>query len=402
MFPFDVVLVGCSRDVRRQLLPELARASAQVQAEYQGVLAVQESVADRGTWEARSGRDQGPLLFIIQPTRERGAKDIRLLTEARPGEPILALLEPGGGQAAVVAALREGANQVALLPLQPDDFHAALDGIARKNQASAAGGQVIAVSGAAGGAGATTLAINLAFELACTQKTPCALADLSLNMGVLASYLDLEPQGTIQDLLHEGERLGSYQVRKALTPVAEGLHVLAGPHKAVVPGAASAEDVLRVVGALRRVTPCVILDVPCTYDDVHFQVLAQADHVVLVAQQSVPSARALKLILEALDGRGARGARTVLLNRYDPEAEGGLTSAALEGILGVAKIRTVAADWDSISRSQNSGRPLMHEAPRSPALRDIRALAASLVGREKTAPTGISGLFRQVRAAFGG
>ena len=56
--------------------------------------------------------------------------------------------------------------QVVALPVDRDDLHQALNVIALQFCKKAHERQVFAVTGAAGGSGATTIAVNLAFEIA--------------------------------------------------------------------------------------------------------------------------------------------------------------------------------------------------------------------------------------------
>ncbi len=115
--------------------------------------------------------------------------------------------------------------QVVLLPFQRSDFGAALDCIAVQFGMAPARAQTIAIAGASGGCGATTLAINLAYEIACAKKLKCILMELSLRMGALASYLDLQPRFTTSDLLFD-KSVDSAAVKQSLTVINDELSVL--------------------------------------------------------------------------------------------------------------------------------------------------------------------------------
>ena len=96
--------------------------------------------------------------------------------------------------------------------------------------------RVIAVAGVTGGCGATTMAINIAFEISQTHPTlRVVLAELSLQVGKLPLYLNVEPRLTTHDLLKDIHRIDLYFMQQALTPVVEGFSILAGPYHAVAP-----------------------------------------------------------------------------------------------------------------------------------------------------------------------
>jgi Flp pilus assembly CpaE family ATPase len=80
-----------------------------------------------------------------------------------------------------------------------------------------------------------------------------------------------------------------YAVQKALTRVTDKLHMIAGPHQAVMPMQVKAQDVLEVIRLCRRLAEWTLLDVPCTYDDLYFKILAAADRVIMVAERALDS-----------------------------------------------------------------------------------------------------------------
>ncbi|MFX9193174.1 hypothetical protein ABTN81_19450, partial [Acinetobacter baumannii] len=77
------------------------------------------------------------------------------------------------------------------------------------------------------------------------------------------------------------------------------------------------------VDYLRHAADFAVVDLPCTYDDAFFGVLASADVVVLVGQQRIPSVRTLQMLLDFLSRveRPDREVR-VVINRYDPGLAG--------------------------------------------------------------------------------
>ena len=197
----------------------------------------------------RSPGEKRLLILYVSAPRELDA--LSRLTISFPSWPVVALLKgddySNGSGGSVVGIMRTGASQVVSLPLQPDDFKAALDRIAIQFVYSARGTKVIAVAGATGGSGATTIAINLAFEIAHQHGLHCILVDLSLRLGVIASHLNIEPEHTIIDLLRDVSRLDTLLAQKVLIKVTEDLEILAGPHQLVAPVTTSAQDMTCLV-----------------------------------------------------------------------------------------------------------------------------------------------------------
>ncbi len=321
----------------------------------------------------------GEMHLLIAP-----AGSVAMLSEALPGQPILAVLPPGAGVQAVLAAQRAGAAQVAGSPLVPDDFLAAADGIVRQYPAPGRRGRLIAVVGVTGGCGATTLALTLAQEIgarAPAGRPGCVLIEVPRQMGALATYLGLEPRVTTRELLADGARLTPQGLRAALTTTSAGLEVLAGPYQGLAPGVAPARAAARLAEAARVVASTAVIDVPCTLDDALFETLAAADLVLLVGVQSVASVRALRTVRDLLVREEGLQAIEVVVNRHDASLPG-FEAGRLAELLGVPAVWTVADDDAALTAAANHGRPLREAAPHSPAAADVRRLATAALGTQ--------------------
>jgi len=323
------------------------------------------------------------------------------------GHPVMALVDAMMDPSVLLGAMRSGASQVVALPIQPDDFKAAMECIAQQFGHTAAQNQAICVSGVTGGCGATALAVNLAYEVAAQHHQHVILSELSLQIGKLAAYLDVNPEHTTFDLLNDGERLDPQMIQRALTRVADRFDVLAGEYRAITPVSATAAAVIRLVDYCRSLANVAIFDVPCTYDDLYFETLAIADQVVLVGEQKIPSIRTLKLVCEALSRIDGARKLHIIINRYDARMPG-FGADRLKALLEVEDLLTVCNDYASVMASINHGRPLRQEAPRSAALADINKVVQTLLGvneaqaaRQPKAQANTAGGFGKLFRRFG-
>jgi pilus assembly protein CpaE len=386
MFPLNVTIVGCGGDLLQLLRLELSVHAARIEAEFLGVesalAALRAPVMAEDVKRAGRKPDQGQTepprrLFIVHLDSIQEFPAIKRLSSFFPSNPILVLMQANDDPTVPIQAMRMGASQVVNLPLQADDFKQALDCIANQF-GHPAGNQVIAVAGVTGGCGATTMAINIAFEI--SQAHPnlrVVLAELSLQVGKLPLYLNVEPRYTTHDLLKDIHRIDLYFMQQALTPIVEGFSILAGPYHAVSPLSVPPADVLLLIECLRQLADVVVLDVPCTYDSVYFETLNSADQVVLVGEQKVPSVRSMQMVHSSLDAKP----HILLLNRYDPSLPG-FGVDRLKQMLHADDLVTVASDYPSVSSSINQGLPLRLKEPRSRVLADVTQLALKLLPPE--------------------
>jgi pilus assembly protein CpaE len=118
-------------------------------------------------------------------------------------------------------------------------------------------GPVVAVVGAGGGCGATTLACGLALAWARAGRPVCLL-ELDLERGDLAGGLGLTPERSLADLTAVAGEIGPEHVRRAAHPHPSGLAVLFAPER---PGAAdgwSQPALTRLLEAVRADCACVV------------------------------------------------------------------------------------------------------------------------------------------------
>jgi len=394
MYPLNVTLIGCQDSLQRNVLSMLINQQANLDGQYADVDSAVVALRDD---------PNGPRLFIMHVPDSYMLPKLRQLVGVFVGQPVLALVDAMMDPQVLLGAMRSGASQVVPLPIQPEDFGAAMDCIAQQFGTVTTTSQAIAVSGVTGGCGATALSVNIAYEIATQFNQQVILSELSLQIGKLAAYLDLNPEHTTFDLLNDSDRLDPQMLQRSLTRVGERLDVLVGEYRAITPISTTPAAVIRLVDYARSLSNVAVFDVPCTYDDLYFETLAVADQVVLVGEQKIPSIRTLKLVCEALNRIEGVRKLHIVINRYDPRMPG-FGADRLKALLEVTELLTVCNDYASVMASINHGRPLRQEAPKSPALADMDNLVHALLGETRPAPAApkkaapVSGLTKLIRS----
>jgi pilus assembly protein CpaE len=375
MYPLKVILVGCSEGTLLDVHRELVNHAATVEAEFPDVKSVIGELPLTQT-EKR--------LFIVEVRSPEHLSHLERLNDTYIGRPILALVNVSDPQV-LVAAVRSGAAQVLALPIRTDEFRASMDRIARQFGYRPSECKVIAVSGVSEGCGVTTLAINLAHEIAYHQKVPTILTELGLQMGRLAISLNVKPRYTTHDLLTEMEHLDITSVRDALTPVADHFQVITGPYQTIQGRSISLPQVLRLIDYMRRLSNVVVLDMPYTYDDLYFGVLSAVDEIVLVAEPTVPSIHAMRMMLDKLGEKEHTATIHSVINRHHTH-DLDFSSKKFQDLVNVPTLLTVRNDHGPISEALTAGQPLRVVAPHSKVLEDVDKLARRVLGLEKPPP----------------
>jgi len=397
MYPLNVVLAGQLDSILKPVRETLLSIPAVIDAEFPSLTMIQSGMQNLPR------RADRPWLFVLALCNAEDYQHMRRLREAFVGHPILAIIDDANDPVSVLAAMRSGAAQVVSTPFDREDFLAAAECIALMFGFTGGGSKVVVVSGVTGGCGATTIATNLAYEISHQRKQKTILLELAQQMGMVATYLDVNPRCSTYDLFCNMDRVDMDHFRDTLTPVTDHLSILPGPQQLLAPRDVHPRDVLQMLDFAKRLASVVVIDLPNTFNDLYFETLAAASNVILVAEQKLPSIRALKVVWDTLQrdvGLGVEASqRRLVLNRYtDRDRE--FTVPALEKTTGATGFLTIANDHQAVSGAIHAGKPLRLHAPRSKTLSDLNGLMDSLFeapaanGKERR-PNSVFGAFKR-------
>lgn len=240
------------------------------------------------------------------------------------------------------------------------------------------GGHVVALCGARGGVGTTTIAISVALELARVAKGHVALLDLHLQDGSAALQLSAKPGPGLRIALEDPERADALFLERTAIPVAPRVRLLSAEEPFEVTLGITEAGVTRVLDLLRQKFNFVVVDLPMPMPSSMRQVLAMAREVVVVLAPDIASvrdARGIRNMVRTLTG----GDRTVLvLNRADLKK--GLAVKLIEKGLGSKPAVVVPDLGASMMEAFNLGIPA---AQRVAALnRHLAPLLREVAGAE--------------------
>ena len=193
------------------------------------------------------------------------------------------------------------------------------------------GGRAIAVTGVRGGSGATTLAVNLAWNFGVFMRRHTVLLDPDIHLGSAAFLLNVQPGAGLRMALEAPDRVDSLLAERAAQPAADRLHVLSGEEKLAIqptpaPGAAQT-----LLDALRRRYNFIVVDVPFAPVPLYRDLLDLVDQRVLVMEPTLASVRDTLRLLALPNGPEQAQRAIVVLNRLG--IPGGLTKRQVEDAL---------------------------------------------------------------------
>lgn len=264
---------------------------------------------------------------------------IRRIAAQPPGAPLIIALDHAD-VATTRQLIRAGAADVLQAPVNEAALALSLERVlaagAPASPQSAAGG-VVALLKAGGGTGATSLGVQLAAMLARRAEVEgeICFADLDLQFGVGALYLDLGDAISLNDILAGGGLLEDAPLDSALARHRSGARVLGAPRELTPLEAISAQDVEHLITALRRHFRMTILDLPTVWTAWTFRALQLCDRIVVVGDLSVPRINLLKRQLRVLETQRLDSIPlTLVCNRVSADKRAVVSLKAAEKALG--------------------------------------------------------------------
>jgi pilus assembly protein CpaE len=278
-----------------------------------------------------------------------------------------------------------GADEVLPKPLDLDLVEARVQSVVRRaadgrpDRHEHAGGQVVVLTSAKGGAGVSSIAANLALALAQSPKPGVVAVDLDLEYGDLPMLVDVPPKSGVDELIeaieHEGMAVAP-EDHMARHPT--GLRVLGAPRRPVDALRVGEHGVTTLLNVLRATQDTVLLDVPPGFADPALTALAMADRVVVVVTPEVTALRRTLTLFDVLRDLDVPEERQLLvLNETVSSPE--LTRERVEGFLRRRVPVAVPHALALFHRATTSGRPAVLDDPQHPVSQELVRLSRLLL-----------------------
>ncbi|MBH0112573.1 AAA family ATPase [Novosphingobium sp. YJ-S2-02] len=333
----------------------------------------------------------GILVLEVDPADPRSMDRLSTVREGHPDLPVVAAI--GNADLALVRALlRQGVADVVSLPFEVEELtRISLDISARhagerklERKAETALAPLVAVTRSIGGSGATSIATQLASDLAdhamqAGEGKGAVIVDLDLQFGNVGAFLGISPRGEIDDLLDAGSRLDEQLLASVASDAGNGLAVIAAPEAIMPLEAVDTDQLLRVIRMLRRRYAYVVLDLPANWTSWTLSAALAADSIVMVVELSVASLRQAKRRLDLFDSVGIDPeAVQVVVNRVEKRLFRTIGVDDVAKTLDHAVLGSVALEAPLVSTAQNQGKLASDLQRKSRFAADVRALGAAL------------------------
>jgi pilus assembly protein CpaE len=217
---------------------------------------------------------------------------------------------------------------------------------------------VVTVSSPRGGAGCSTVALNLAIALQGQRKARVLLIDGNLRYGALDAMLNLQISHSIADLIPSIDDLDPEMLHAATLPHTSGIRLLAAPPSPEMADLVSQENLRQIVTLGRQRYDYIVADVGSHLNDGALGFMDMSHCIVVLLTPDIPAVKNARLFLEVAQNLDYEPDKVKLvLNRAAPR--GGITAQAVERHIKHPIVLSIPESPRVVMAAINRGVPLI-------------------------------------------
>src|SRR5882762_8454353 len=280
--------------------------------------------------------------------------------------------------------VRRGVNDYVVGPVETIDVVRSICSLFSASEAVAVG-RIIAIVGAKGGVGASTVAHNVAWAIARDLALDSVVIDLDLAFGTAGLDYNQDPLQGVANAVFSPDRLDTAVMDRLLAKCTDRLSLLAAPAtlEQVYDFGANAFD--SVFDTLRMTTPCIVLDIPHQWSGWTKRALVGADDILIVAEPDLANLRNTKNMLSLLKAsRPNDRAPLYCLNQVGMSKRPEIDAKGFAKTIESKPIASIPFDPKLFGTAANNGQMIAEISARHRTTKMLLQIAQQLTGRGET------------------
>ena len=262
----------------------------------------------------------------------------------------------------IVDALRSGAKDFLPKPLIKKDLISAIEKIQHRTEYEKTKqkvAKIITVYSNKGGLGKTTLAVNLAREIADSAKEKVLLLDLNMHFGDVTAFLDINPSYDMEYYVENLHRINAEFIYSTLKQYKSAdFSILADSPYRSPSYNISTENILKLINKLQEFFSYIVIDTNSNIDERNTQIFGMSDLVFFMTVANLPNLRNCARSIEAFctSVPNLEKKIRIVLNRY-LQSEG-LGIEDIEEVLQRKVFWKIPNNYFAIMSAINKGVPV--------------------------------------------
>jgi pilus assembly protein CpaE len=358
---------------------------------------MQAAIGDRRMATAHVKVQMGGMIAALEAYKSAATPNVLIIEHLGSGIDLIAGLDnlasvcDAGTKLIVVGRLndivlyrelvRRGVSEYLVGPLSPLDLVRAVSTLFNAPDAEPLG-RVLAVIGAKGGVGSSTVAHNVAFAIAKDLRLNAVVADMDLPFGTAGLDFNQDPPMGIADAVFSPERVDAAYIDRLLSKCTDHLSILASPATLDREYDFNPEAFDPILDALRGTVPYIVLDLPHLWTAWSKRALVGADDVLFVAAPDLANLRNVKNMYDfAKAARPNDRPPAYLLNLVGMPKRPEVRAADFQKALGAEPSATIPFDAQLFGTAANNGQMIAEVNATHKIAEVFVNLAKSITGR---------------------
>ena len=383
---------------REERIAPAPRVSVQAFCEtVETAAAIQAAGEDRRMAKAHLRIQMGGLVAAVEAYQSSPTPNVIVIESEGHGDDILAGLDQlapvcdAGTRVIVVGRMndvalyrelvRRGVSDYMIAPVGALQIVRAVCGLFSAPDAKPIG-RIIAVVGAKGGVGASTIAHNIAFSIARDLMLDSVVTDLDLAFGTAGLDFNQDPPQGIAEAVFSPDRIDNAFVDRLLSKCTDHLSLLAAPATLDHVYDFGADAFEAIFDSLRATVPCVVLDVPHQWTGWTKQTLVGADDILIVAAPDLANLRNTKNLYDFLKAARPNDHRPLYcLNQIGVPKRPEIKAADFAKALDDEPVAAIPFEPQLFGAAANNGQMIAEIAASHRTAEMFRQLAQKMTGR---------------------
>jgi pilus assembly protein CpaE len=276
---------------------------------------------------------------------------------------------------------RRGVSDYLIGPVETLDLVRSISGLFHAPDAKPVG-RTLAVVGAKGGVGASTVAHNVAWAIARDLRLDAVVADLDLPFGTAGLDFNQDPPQGIADAVFSPDRIDTAFVDRLLSKCTDHLSLLAAPATLDRIYDFGTEAFDSIFDVLRSTVPCIVLDVPHVWTGWARRTLIGADDILVVAAPDLANLRNTKNLVDMLKAARPNDSKPYYcLNQVGVPKRPEIKPADFAKALESEPLASIPFEPQVFGTAANNGQMIAEVAAGHRSAEIFRQLAQMLTGR---------------------
>jgi pilus assembly protein CpaE len=277
--------------------------------------------------------------------------------------------------------VRRGVSDYLISPVGPLQIVRSVCGLFSAPDAKPVG-RIIAVVGAKGGVGASTIAHNIAFAVSGDLRLDAVVTDLDLAFGTAGLDFNQDPPQGIAEAVFSPDRIDNAFIDRLLAKCTDHLSLLAAPAALERVYDFGADAFEAIFDSLRATVPCIVLDVPHQWTGWTKQTLVGADDILIVAAPDLANLRNTKNLYDLLKAARPNDHRPLYcLNQVGVPKRPEIKAADFAKALDDQPVAVIPFEPQLFGAAANNGQMIAEISAGHRTAEVFRQLAQQLTGR---------------------